>query len=50
MGLHGVERRLVDQRRHLGRYQFGGWLWSGCGAAPVEFVLADIGCPGQDTV
>jgi len=48
MGLHGLERRLVDQRRHLGRYQFGGWLWSGCGAAPVEFVLSDIGCPGQD--
>ena len=48
--MHGIKRRLVDQRRHLGRYQFGGWLWYGCGAALVEFVLSDIGCPGQDTV
>ncbi len=50
MSLYGVERSLIDQWRYLGRHQLGGWLWSGCGAAPVELVLADIGCPGQDTV
>src|SRR5579859_5485738 len=50
MRLHGVEGRLIDQRRHLDRDAFAGRLNLPRLAAPVEFVAADIGGPGQDIV
>ena len=50
MRLHGVEGRLVDQRRHLDGDDLAGRLQRLVLGALVELVAADIGRPGQDAV
>ena len=51
MRLHGVERRLVDQRRHLDRRRLRWRASAPCSwGALVELVVADIGRPGQDAM
>ena len=50
MRLHGIERRLIDDRRHLDGHDLAGRLELLGLAALVELVLADICRAGQDTV